>query len=104
MLARLSLLLLSALLLMSAIRAGSVATAAQALPCASACAAAATTAQSMPSPLAADADADAAEELLVAPRSVPRAMAAAAHPLPAESAPHCRSYRRPALRPPVSDA
>lgn len=101
--ARLSLLLLSVLLLLSAIRAGSVATAAaDALPCASACDAVATTAQSAAAPLAADADA--AEELLVAALWVPRLLAAAAHPRQAEPAPRCRGYRRPALRPPASAA
>ncbi|MBB6368195.1 hypothetical protein FHR56_003360 [Xanthomonas sacchari] len=102
MLARLSMLMLTALLALSAIRAGSAAAAAPAALCASACAS------------EVDADLDGVSPELEAPAAdpdphdAPLAVAPALFPpallirpvLPVPPAAPCRGYRRPALRPP----
>ncbi|MBB5875692.1 MULTISPECIES: hypothetical protein [Xanthomonas] len=102
MLARLSMLMLTALLALSALRAGSVVAAVPAALCASACAG------------DVDADLDGVPPELDAPAAdtdphdAPLAVAPALFPptllirpiLPAPSAAPGRSYRRPALRPP----
>ncbi len=96
-------LVLSALLALSAIRAGSVAAAAPVALCASACA----------SEVDADIDLDPPELEAPAadadPHDVPLAVAPALFPplplirpvLPGPAAAPCRGYRRPALRPPA---
>ncbi|WP_371181578.1 hypothetical protein [Xanthomonas sacchari] len=103
MLARLTMLMLTALLALSAIRAGSAAAAAPAALCASVCAS------------DVDADLDGVTPALEAPAAdpdphdAPLAVASALFPpalligpgLPARAAAPCRGYRRPALRPPA---
>ncbi|MCC4592858.1 hypothetical protein LL974_17135 [Xanthomonas campestris pv. cannae] len=102
MLARLSMLMLTALLALSAIRAGSAAAAAPAALCASICTS------------DVDADLDGVTPALEAPAAdpdphdAPLAVASALFPptlliqsvLPTPPAAPCRGYRRPALRPP----